>query len=273
MIVAEIGINHNGDIELAKELIRAAKYAGADVVKFQKRTVEKLYSEDELKAERITPWGKTFGEYKHHIEFGTEEYDEISRLCKELDIEWTASVWDEDAVDFLERYDVPYIKLPSAMLSNFNLLMKLHNCSKPVVISTGMATRDDVIKASKVIGENLKGVLHCVACYPTKDEDSNMYKLLSLQKIFEHEEEISIGYSGHETGWQPTLIAIALGANMIERHITLDKSMYGTDQSSSLTPVEFKQMVDEIKRTRESLGSGEIQPLRCEEEAIKRLKK
>jgi len=265
-IIAEIGTNHEGSMEVVEKLIREAKRAGANYVKFQKRTI-RLLPKEELDRPRSSQFGTTERDYRLGMEFGKKEYDHIDSYCKFMDIHWTASVWDLEAVDFLMQYDVPFIKIPSARISDMNLLLKVKKTGKPVILSTAMASEREVRQAVDILGNNLSVLMHCVGEYPTKKENCNINRMDALKEIFP-----TIGYSGHEDNIFPTVISVAKGAYIIERHITLDRSMRGSDQTSSLTPDMFNKMVVEIKKCLMILGKKEYGPFIHERKAMKRLK-
>lgn len=229
-IVAEIGINHNGSVEIAKKLIDMAVNVGCDAVKFQKRTVNLVYTPEELAMPRESPFGKTNGDLKKALEFGEEEYKEIDSYCKEKGIMWFASAWDEASVNFLEKFNVPCHKIASPCLTHKSLLEKVKSTGKPVILSTGMSTMEQVRKAVSVLGEENLVILHCTSTYPTPPNDHNLKVIHELMRHF----NCPIGYSGHEPGVYASLVAAAMGACMVERHITLDRSMFGTDQAASL---------------------------------------
>lgn len=253
-VIAEIGINHNGDVELAKKMIDAAALAGVDAVKFQKRTPEVCTPPEQQKKMRQTPWGYiTYLDYRYKVEFGKDEYIEIDRHCKEQDIDWFVSVWDEDSVDFIEQFDTPAYKLPSASLTDHNLLRHVRATGRPVIVSTGMSTMDEIHKGVEVVGEENLGVMHSTSSYPCAPEELNLRMIETLKREFPN---IPIGYSGHEVGLVPSAVAVALGACMVERHITLDRSMWGSDQAASVEPGGFRKLVKYIRVTEQGLGDG-----------------
>ena len=253
--IAEIGINHNGDIEIAKKLIDTAVEAGCNAVKFQKRTIDKVYTEEYLKGERESPWGTTQREQKEGLEFTKEEYDIIDSYCKEKEIFWSASAWDEESQLFLRQYDLPFNKVASAMLTNLDFLKVVAEEKKHTFISTGMSTDEDIQNAVNIFKEQECSytLFHCVSTYPCKDEDCNITAMLALQSKFGAE----VGYSGHEAGLLPSIIATVLGAVAIERHITLDKEMYGSDQKASLEPEELRNLVAVTSWVYPILGNGQ----------------
>jgi N-acetylneuraminate synthase len=253
-IIAEVGINHNGDIKIAKKLIDIAHSSGCDAVKFQKRTINTVYSEDVLDCPRESPWGTTQRQQKEGLEFGKEEYDIIDEHCRELGIKWTSSAWDIESLYFINNYNVPFHKVASAMLTHAEFLNEVAKCRKHTYISTGLSTMEHVDAAVEIFKNNdcPFTLLHCVSTYPTKEEDSNLLTIKSLEEKY----GCGVGYSGHESGGLPTLVAAALGAPVIERHITLDKEMYGSDQSASLNPKELKELVSTIRQVQKILGNG-----------------
>jgi N-acetylneuraminate synthase len=252
-VVAEIGINHNGDVEIAKQLIDASKAAGADAVKFQKRTVDVVYSAADLAKPRDSQWGKTNGDQKRGLEFGEEQYAAIAEHCAQRDILWFASPWDEGSVDFLEGFDPPCHKIASASLTDDGLLRHIRKTGRPIIASTGMSTMKEVEHAVEVLGTDGLILMHTVSTYPAKTEDLNLRVIQTLARRFP---DVPIGYSGHEHGTTRSVCAVALGACMVERHITLDRSMTGSDQSASLEPKGFKLMVDNIRAFELALGDG-----------------
>ena len=256
-VIAEIGINHNGDLDIAKKLIDIAKVAGCDVVKFQKRNPDVCVPEHQKSVMRDTPWGKmTYLDYKYKVEFGQNEYDEIDVYCKKRDIQWSASPWDLDSLDFLNHYDIPFIKIPSALITDLELLKATAETNKKVIISTGMSTLEDVEKAVMTIKSVKSNVdfalLHCNSSYPAPIKDLNLKCIRTLKERFNCE----VGYSGHEFGLTTTIASICLGATIIERHITLDRTMWGTDQMCSVEPQGLIKLVRGIKELNSALGDG-----------------
>ena len=268
---AEIGINHNGDLAITKKLIDVAIEAGCDAVKFQKRTIEKVYSKDVLDAPRESPWGKTTRDQKLGLEFGKDEYDIIDQYCKEKNIEWYASSWDIDSQLFLQNYNLKHNKVASAMLTNHKLLEVIAKERKPTFISTGMSTMDEIRDAVRIFKKYdcLFSLQHSNSSYPMKEEEANLNCITTLQKEF----KCDVGYSGHETaGYLICICAVMLGATSIERHITLDRSMYGSDQAASLEPVGLKRVVNDIRRIEVTLGDGEKRVWPSEIPVIKKLR-
>jgi N-acetylneuraminate synthase len=270
-IIAEIGINHNGDIEIAKKIIDAAVHAGADAVKFQKRTPEVATPPEQQKQMRETPWGYiTYLDYRYKVEFSEEQYREIDRYCKEKQIDWMVSVWDEPSVDFMEKFDTPAYKVPSASLTDHNLLKHVRKTGKPVIISTGMSTMEQIHKGVNAVGEDNLVIMHCTSTYPCEPEELNLRMIETLRKEFPNN---PIGYSGHEVGLVPSTIAIALGATSIERHITLDRAMWGSDQAASVEPSGFERLVKYIRVTEASLGDGVKKVYESEKGSMKKLRR
>lgn len=268
-IIAEIGINHNGDIRIAKKLIDMAKEADCDAVKFQKRTPEACVPKSEWNKPRETPWGDmTYLEYKQRLEFGKSEYDEIDRYCIDKDIAWFASAWDLESQSFLKQYDLKYNKVASPMLTNIPLLKMIAQERKITFISTGMSTPEQIEDATDVFKENHCPfiALHCVSTYPCKDEDCNLLYLETLSMDY------PVGYSGHEVGILPSIAAVVLGAKVIERHITLDRAMYGTDQSASLERKGLELLVRDARRISAILGNGIKQVTQGELDNAKKLR-
>ena len=254
-IISEIGINHNGDLNIAKKLIEESKKAGCDAVKFQKRTIEDVYTPDELDVPRESPFGTTNREQKNGLEFGKEEYDEIDRYCKELDIEWFASAWDIESQKFLRQYDLKYNKVASAMLTIDSLLEEIASEGRYTFISTGMSNLDEIDNAVNIFKKHNCPfeLMHCNSSYPMKDEDAN----LSMIKVLSDKYNCKVGYSGHERGLCISLGAAAMGATSIERHITLDRAMYGSDQSASIETPALHRLVRDIRVvTEQALGDG-----------------
>ena len=268
---AEIGINHNGDLEIAKKLIDVTVEAGCDAVKFQKRAIEKVYSKAVLDTPRESPWGKTTREQKLGLEFGKAEYDIIDQYCKEKNIEWYASSWDIDSQLFLQNYNLKHNKVASAMLTNHKLLEVIAKERKPTFISTGMSTMDEIKDAVRIFKKyDCKFSLqHSNSSYPMKEEEANLNCITTLQKEF----KCDVGYSGHEVaGYLICVSAVILGAKSIERHITLDRSMYGSDQAASLEPMGLKRVVNDIRRIEAILGDGEKRVWPSEISVMKKLR-
>jgi len=254
-ITAEIGINHNGDMDITKKLIDGAKEAGCDAVKFQKRTLDIVYTAEELALYRKSPWGTTNREQKEGLEFGKDEYDEIDKYCKENKIEWFASAWDMPSQKFLQQYDFKYNKIASALLTYDDLLEEVSKEGKYTFISTGMSTMDEIDNAIKIFVKNNCPfeLMHTNSTYPMKNEDANLNVIKTLRDHF----NCDVGYSGHETGRIVTITAAALGATSIERHITVDSSMYGSDQAASINLFDLKLLVADIATSQIALGNPE----------------
>ena len=251
-IVAEIGINHNGSIETAKQLIDIAVNCGADAVKFQKRTVEVVYSPEELARPRETIFGPTNGDLKRGLEFGLEQYTEIDNHCKKKEIHWFASCWDEESVDFIEQFNPPAYKIASASLTDDDLLKHHRKYGRPIILSTGMSTMEEIEHAVDVLGSDDLVICHSTSTYPAKPEELNLMMVKTLLNKF----SVPIGYSGHEVGLSPSLTAAILGAQVIERHLTLDRAMWGSDQSASMEPRAFESLVKYIRSLEDILGDG-----------------
>ncbi len=253
--IGEVGINHNGDVELAKKIILEAKKAGFSAVKFQKRNPELSTPENMKSKLRETPWGEmTYLEYKYKIEFEKKEYDEISRYCKELEIDWFASCWDVDSLDFLLNYEPPVLKIASASITDKVLLESHASTGLPIIMSTGMSTMDEIDKAYEILKNNALAILHTTSTYPCPPEELNLNMIKTLSEIYPNN---PIGYSGHESGLSTSIAAAVLGAKIIERHITIDRSMWGTDQSASLGPDGMNKLVGSVNKIMLSLGTGQ----------------
>lgn len=270
-IIAEIGINHNGSIELAKKLIDGALFAGCDAVKFQKRTPELCVPKDQWYIERDTPWGRiTYIEYRRKIEFGFEEFFEIDSYCKEKGIDWFASPWDENAVDFLEKFKPVIFKLSSASLTDHTLLQKVKATGRPKIVSTGMATMEEVEDAVQILGTNNLMLAQSTSTYPCNVEELNLRVIQTYKEKFPG---VPIGYSGHETGLAPTLAAVALGASFVERHITLDRAMWGNDQAASVEINGMLKLVQDIRDIEKALGDGIKKVYESEYKNIEKLRR
>ena len=255
-IIGEIGINHNGDLGIAKELIDVAVDVGADAVKFQKRTIDLVYTKAFLDGLRDSPWGTTQREQKEGLELGLVEYKEIDRYCKEKGIEWFASAWDLESQKFLKQFDLKYNKIASAMIVYEDLSKEVASEGKHTFISTGMTTEDDITKVVEIFrSANCPFTLmHCISTYPMKDEDAN----LNAIKVLREKYNCDIGYSGHEVGLAVSYAAAALGITCLERHITLDRAMYGSDQASSVEPAGFRMLIGAIRKIEEAMGDGKL---------------
>lgn len=252
-VIAEIGINHNGDIEIAKKLIDAAVEAGCDAVKFQKRDPELSVPEHQQSIMRETPWGYiSYLDYKKHMEFGEAEFTEIDRHCRDKGIMWFASVWNAEAVAFTEKFSTPCYKIASASLTDDRLLDTIRATGKPVILSTGMSNMEEIARAvSRLDPDNLV-LMQATSCYPCSLDELNLRAIETLRRAF----HVPVGYSGHETGLSTTVTAVALGACAVERHITLDRSMWGTDQAASVEPTGLKILVRDIRAVESALGDG-----------------
>jgi len=252
-IIAEIGINHNGDMETAKKLIDMAAVAGCDSVKFQKRNPDVCVPEHQKKVLRDTPWGTmSYLGYKKRIEFGKKEYDEIDVYCRQVGVEWSASPWDMDSLEFLAQYDIPYIKIPSAMLTNHELLRGARATGKKIILSTGMSTIEEVDQAVEVLKGSEFALLHCNSTYPAKLKELNLKCIQTLKERYDCE----VGYSGHEFRLGTSVACVYLGATIVERHVTLDRQMWGTDHLSSVEPQGLIKLVRGIRELETSLGDG-----------------
>jgi N-acetylneuraminate synthase len=251
-IVAEIGINHNGNVELAKKLIDTAALGGCDAVKFQKRTVEVVYTPDELVKPRENPFGPTNGDLKRGLEFGKDQYAEINRYCAAKDILWYSSCWDEASVDFMEQFNPPCYKIASASLTDDALLRHHRRYGRPIILSTGMSTMEQVDHAVDVLGTTDLILLHCTSTYPSSVEELNLRGIQTLRERY----DVPIGYSGHEVGLATSVAAAAMGACMIERHITLDRAMWGSDQAASIEPQGIWRLVKDVRAIERAMGNG-----------------
>jgi N-acetylneuraminate synthase len=269
-LVAEIGINHNGDVEIAKSLIDVAARHGMDAVKFQKRTPELCVPPDQRGHMRETPWGYiTYLDYRYKVEFGLDEYAEIDRYCKQVGIPWFASVWDEPSVDFLEPFHPVAFKIPSASLTDHGLLRHVRAAGGPLILSTGMSTTEQIRAAVELVGlENLI-LLHATSTYPCEPEELNLTVIQTLRRTF----DCPVGYSGHEVGLVPSAVAVAMGACMVERHITLDRAMWGSDQAASVEPGGFERLVKYVRVTEQSLGDGIKRVYESEMPSLRRLRR
>jgi N-acetylneuraminate synthase len=269
-IVAEIGINHNGDLEIARRLIDAAVHAGVDAVKFQKRTPEMCVPPEQRDLMRDTPWGYiTYLEYRKRIEFDEDAYREIDSYCKRKGITWFASVWDEPSADLLSALDIPCFKVPSPSLTDHKLLRHLRATGKPRILSTGMSTMYQIYAAVDEVGPENLLITHATSAYPCEPSELNLRMIQTLRETF----ACPIGYSGHEVGLVPSVVAVAMGACLIERHITLDRAMWGSDQAASVEPGGFERLVKYIRVTEQSLGDGVKHVYNSELSSLKRLRR
>lgn len=268
-ITAEIGINHNGDLEIAKKLIDAAVLAGCDAVKFQKRTPELCVPPEQRGMMRETPWGMmTYMEYRDRVEFGQMEYYAINCYCKDRGIAWFASCWDEPSIDFIEQFDPICYKIASASLTNDQLLRYINSKKRPIILSTGMSTMEEIRHAVSLLDQDRLLILHSTSTYPCPPMELNLKTIRTLQREF----DCPIGYSGHEVGLQTTCGAVVLGACFVERHITLDRAMWGSDQAASVEPGGFARLVRDIRVIEKALGNGVKQIYESEKKIIARLR-
>ena len=251
-LIGEIGINHNGSVDIAKNLISVAKNAGFNGVKFQKRTVEVVYTEKELVTPRENPFGATNGDLKRGLEFGLTQYQEIDEYCREIGIAWFASCWDEGSVDFIDQFAVPCYKIASASLTDDALLRYTRSKGKPIMLSTGMSTYEEVDHAVEILGKDDLILVHTCSAYPSHYPELNLRVIGEMKKRY----GLPVGYSGHETGIPSSVAAVALGACVVERHITLDRSMWGSDQAASLEPSGISRLSRDIRLVETSLGDG-----------------
>ncbi len=269
-IIAEIGINHNGDIAIARQLIDAAHEAGCDAVKFQKRTPELCVPEDQREKMRHTPWGYiSYMEYRERVEFGQEEFSQIAEYCSEKSMDWFASAWDLPSVDFLEQFEPQLHKAPSAALTDAELLEKMHQQGRPVMLSTGMSDMKQIQAAVDLIGTEDLIIAHCTSTYPCPPSELNLRMINTLLDLY----PCPIGYSGHEVGLPTTIAAVALGASVIERHITLDRAMWGSDQAASVEPGGLRRLVKYIRVVEEAMGDGVKTVYESELPSLKKLRR
>jgi N-acetylneuraminate synthase len=280
-IVGEIGINHNGDMGVVKRLINVAAEAGCDAIKLQKRTIDVVYTPEELAAPRESPWGTTNGELKRRLEFSVDEYGTIKRWCAEAGLAWFVSPWDIGAVDEIEMLDPPAWKIASPCLTDDALIRRVMRTDKPIILSTGMSTVNQIEHALHILDGYPTVLLHAVSCYPCPVELCNLRAIDTLKNLYRtrplvttHVHQPLVGYSGHETGLAPTLAAVALGACMVERHVTLDRSMFGSDQSASLEPTGLRRLVRDIRAVEAAMGNGSREDvLEQEKPALKKLRR
>jgi N-acetylneuraminate synthase len=256
-IIAEVGINHNGSLDIAKQLINVAKDAGADAVKFQKRTIDMVYSKELLDSPRESPWGTTQRQQKEGLEFGLEDYSEIDRYCRDKGIEWFASAWDLESQKFLRQFNLKHNKIASAMLVYEPLLRMVAEEKKYTFIATGMSKPADIDRAVHIFGEAdcPFELMHCVSTYPMTDEDANLNRINTLREVY----GCNVGYSGHEVGLAISYAAAALGVTSLERHITLNRSMYGSDQAASVEPMGFRMLVGAVRKIKRAMGDGSLE--------------
>jgi N-acetylneuraminate synthase len=269
-IVAEIGINHNGDVELAKKLMEAAAEAGCEAVKFQKRTPEACVPPDQRDLVRETPWGRmTYLEYRRRIEFGRAEYEEIDRYAKKLGLIWFASSWDEESLEFMEQFDPPCHKVASACLTDARLLRRHKDTGRPLLVSTGMSTIEEIDRAVEILGKDRLVLMHTTSTYPCRPEELNLRMIGTLRQRY----GVPVGYSGHEVGLQTTVAAVALGACVVERHITLDRAMWGSDQAASVEPHGLARLVGDIRVVEAAIGDGVKRVFDSEIPVMRRLRR
>jgi N-acetylneuraminate synthase len=269
LVVAEIGINHNGSIELAQRLIQAAAAAGCHAVKFQKRTVDAVYSAEELAQPRESPFGMTNGDLKRALEFGRAEYDAIAFACREARLLWFASCWDAAAVDFIETYDPPCYKIASACLTDRDLLQRHRRTGKPLLLSTGMSTIEQIDAAVAGLDRDRLVLMHCTSSYPAAVDELNLRMIPELERRF----GVPVGYSGHEVGLSTSVAAVALGACAIERHLTLDRAMWGSDHAASVEPEGFARLVKYVRAVESALGDGVKRVYESEVPAMRKLRR
>lgn len=268
-IIAEIGINHNGSIDLAKKMIDIAYAAGCNAVKFQKRTVEKVYSKEELAMPRESVFGTTNGDLKRGLEFSFEQYKQIDDYCKKLGIIWFASCWDKDSVDFIEQFNPPCYKIASASLTDDELLLYTRSKGVPILLSTGMSSLEQIEHAIDVLGKKDLLLFHCTSTYPTNHEEINLNAIPELEKRF----GCLVGFSGHERGLIPSTVSVVKGAVSVERHITTDRTLWGSDQAASLEPAGLHRLVRDIRVLPAILGDGKKVVYNSEKPIIKKLRK
>jgi len=269
-IVGEIGINHNGDLEIAKQLIDLAKWAGADAVKFQKRTPKLAVPDDQKDKMRETPWGYiSYLEYRHKVEFGKKEYGEIDAYCRQKGMTWFVSVWDEPSVDFMEDFYPACYKVPSASLTDHKLLKYVADTGRPVILSTGMSTMDQIQEAVRKLVMSRLMITHTTSTYPCEPEELNLKMISTLREKF----PCPIGYSGHEVGLVISAVAVAMGACLVERHITLDRAMWGSDQAASVEPGGLQKLVKYIRVTEKAVGDGAKRVYASEQLSLEKLRR
>jgi N-acetylneuraminate synthase len=268
-VIAEIGINHNGDINVAKKLIDAAVAAKCNAVKFQKRTVEVVYPAEELARPRESPFGTTNGDLKYGLEFGEEEYAEIDRHCKQNNMTWFASCWDEQSVDFIQQFNVPCYKIASASMTDDVLLRHTRSQGRPILMSTGMSTLEQIDHAVDVVGRGDLVIMHTTSTYPAQYEELNLRVIPMLKQRY----GLPAGYSGHETGLSTSIASVAMGACVVERHITLDRAMWGSDQAASVEPQGFAHLVRDIHLIETAMGDGVKRLIEREVPIMKKLRR
>jgi len=268
-IIAEIGINHNGDIDLAKKLIDVAHTAGCNAVKFQKRTVDVVYTPEELAKPRENPFGPTNGDLKRGLEFDLAAYQEVDRYCKEIGIHWFASCWDEASVDFIDQFDVPCYKIASASLTDDHLLKHTRDKGRPIILSTGMSTLEEIDHAVELLGKQSLIILHATSTYPAHYGELNLRMIPVLRQRY----GVPVGYSGHETGIPSSVAAASIGACVVERHITMDRAMWGSDHAASLEPSGITRLVRDIRLVESAMGNGIKRVIEREKPILKKLRR
>lgn len=269
MVVAEIGINHNGNLAIAQQLITAAAAAGCHAVKFQKRTVDRVYAAAELAQPRESPFGTTTGDLKRGLEFGWAEYAAIDAACTAAGLMWFASCWDEEALGFIARFDPPCYKVASPCLTDHALLERHRDTARPILLSTGMSTLDEIDAAVEILGRDRLVLMHCTSTYPSTVDELNLNAIESLARRY----GVPVGYSGHEVGLATTVAAVALGAAVIERHLTLDRAMWGSDQAASIEPHGFARLVKDVTAVQQALGDGVKRVFDSELPAMRKLRR
>ncbi|MEI7995558.1 MAG: N-acetylneuraminate synthase family protein [Methylococcaceae bacterium] len=268
-VIAEIGINHNGDIELAKRLIDVADASGCNAVKFQKRTIVVVYTQEELAKPRDNPFGPTNGDLKRGLEFGLEEYQEIDQYCKELGMPWFVSCWDEGSVDFISQFNVPCYKIASASITDDDLLKHHRTKGLPIIISTGMSTLDEIDRAVEVLGKKDLIIMHSTSTYPAQYDELNLKVIPMLRQRY----GVPVGYSGHETGLASSVAAAAIGASIVERHLTMDRAMWGSDHAASLEPSGMTRLIRDIRLVETAMGDGVKRVYEREKPIIQKLRR
>jgi N-acetylneuraminate synthase len=269
MVVAEIGINHNGDLDIARQLIGASRLSGCEIVKFQKRSIDVVYTPEELAKPRENPFGTTNGDLKRGLEFGQSDYKAVDEYCELHKILWMASCWDEGSVDFVEAFDPPCYKIASASLTDSKLLKHHAATKKPLILSTGMSTLGEIDKAIEVIGTDNVILMQATSTYPSKSEELNLRAIPALKERY----GIPVGYSGHEVGLATSVAAVVLGACMVERHITIDRAMWGSDQAASVEPHGFTKLIRDIRAVEAALGDGNKVRYESEEPILTKLRR
>jgi N-acetylneuraminate synthase len=268
-VVAEIGINHNGDVNLAKRLVEAAVSSGADAVKLQKRTVAIVYSDEELNRPRESPFGKTNRDLKLGLEFGPAEYSALASFCADIGVPWFASCWDEASVDFIEQFEPPCYKIASACLTDESLLEHTRVTGRPIILSTGMSSLEQIDRAVQVLGRTDLVLMHTTSTYPSALEELNLRVIPALER----RHGVPVGYSGHEVGLAPTFAAVVLGACVVERHITVDRALWGSDQAASVEPQGFTRLVKDIRAWENARGDGEKRVYESERPVMEKLRR